>query len=408
MKKVLLLTIILSTISLPSLANQVLLTPNYEDPRFAPSDKFHAGCNNTFDVILESVEAIKNVNLILQYNPDEIEIIRLIPDTSSPEENFEQKVEYGKIDFSKSNQNNLLKNKKLFKIEFKSNADITWTLLSLLNWSNIMTNTNEKVWLTKTFELQFAKVSECQPDIMPPSVKLIQPRNTADELPLDAYFVFDVKDNDKWVDKKNVTIVFDWKVYDSGSDSIRRSGTNLVFFPENWLEIDKDLDLKLTVQDKQSYGWPNTTEKIFSFKTASWVLFKSYIEPSKFRSLVYQTNENKWWFVDCDLIKKLYIKSDSSLKPTFKSIINKLNCGLPTSEETDQYLKASLLNQKDTQISKSLKNIKPENKNTFISVFAAIWRILFIVTLILKIHYLVAYHVQKKKHKEYIELIENK
>ena len=415
MKKLILLSIILSAVSLPSMANQVLLSPNYEDPRFEPSDKFHAGCASSLDVNLETIQNVKQVNLVMSYNPDEIEIIRIVPDISSPEENFEQKIEYGKIRFSKNNpnyvgtsQNLLLKNKKLFKLEFKSLSDITWSVLHLINWSYLINENNEKISFSQVFDLQFVKVPECQPDIMPPSVKLIQPKNTVDKLPLDTYFIFDVKDNDKWVDKKNVTIDFDWKVYDYESDSVRRSWNYLLFYPEDWLEINKNLKLKLKIQDRQIYGWANFTEKIFSFETTSWVSFKNYITPSKFRNLVYQTKETLWTEFECDLVSKLYIRSDISLKIKFKSLLNKLNCKIPTEEETKEYMNSTLINKTDINIKNSLKKLKSDSKNSFISVFAAVWRILFVVTLLLKIHYMVGYHVQKKKNKYYKELTKSK
>jgi hypothetical protein len=40
----------------------------------------------------------------------------------------------------------------------------------------------------------FADVPECEPDIIPPSLSLIYPKDTTARIALDQYFVFDIKD----------------------------------------------------------------------------------------------------------------------------------------------------------------------------------------------------------------------
>ncbi|MEI6774714.1 MAG: hypothetical protein WCL18_08275 [bacterium] len=48
--------------------------------------------------------------------------------------------------------------------------------------------------LTEIFTLDFAKVLECEPDIVPPSINLIYPKDTQKRIGLDQYFIFDIKD----------------------------------------------------------------------------------------------------------------------------------------------------------------------------------------------------------------------
>ncbi|MEI6118659.1 MAG: hypothetical protein WCP92_05555 [bacterium] len=42
--------------------------------------------------------------------------------------------------------------------------------------------------------MDFAQVPECEPDIIPPSLSLIYPKDTQQKISLDQYFIFDIKD----------------------------------------------------------------------------------------------------------------------------------------------------------------------------------------------------------------------
>ncbi|MBU0627154.1 hypothetical protein KKG31_02875 [Patescibacteria group bacterium] len=46
-------------------------------------------------------------------------------------------------------------------------------------------------------QLQFSKVPECNPDVVPPSISLVTPKTNKEVLPLDTYFVFAIKDMGK-------------------------------------------------------------------------------------------------------------------------------------------------------------------------------------------------------------------
>jgi hypothetical protein len=43
----------------------------------------------------------------------------------------------------------------------------------------------------------FAKGMECEPDEVPPVIALISPQDNKEKIPLDRYFVFDIKDMGK-------------------------------------------------------------------------------------------------------------------------------------------------------------------------------------------------------------------
>ncbi|MEI8009528.1 MAG: hypothetical protein WCI00_09580 [bacterium] len=44
------------------------------------------------------------------------------------------------------------------------------------------------------FTLNFSQVPECEPDVVPPSINLVYPKDTQQKIALDQYFVFDIKD----------------------------------------------------------------------------------------------------------------------------------------------------------------------------------------------------------------------
>ena len=58
---------------------QVSVNPIYTSERFQPSDKFHAGCENQVDVVFQLDNSkINGINAILEYNWDEVEILRVL------------------------------------------------------------------------------------------------------------------------------------------------------------------------------------------------------------------------------------------------------------------------------------------------------------------------------------------
>lgn len=95
---------------------------------------------------------------------------------------------------------------------------------------------------------------ECEPDIIPPSINLIYPKKTEDRISLDQYFIFDIKDIGKGVDKNSIMINFDGQEYFYGADNLKWNGNYLTFYPGTWIPIDAAIDLKIMITDKQSYG----------------------------------------------------------------------------------------------------------------------------------------------------------
>ena len=101
MKKIYLFLFILFSFLLSFTKAQVTLNPVYSPERFQPSDKFHAGCENQIDVVFSlNYSDIIWINAILEYNSNEVEILKVLPEWEK-EHNLSYVVESNKITFNK-------------------------------------------------------------------------------------------------------------------------------------------------------------------------------------------------------------------------------------------------------------------------------------------------------------------
>lgn len=370
---------------------KVTLQPLYSDVRFEPTDKLHAGCTNSADVLFSPQgQKITHFTLVLYYNPENIEILRIIPSTNNGEI-VNSNIEYNKIilDVQNPNFTSLTQATSFFQIYFKSNI-VGKESLVLGTWSKAIT-TNKTYLLTDTFPLEFAKVLECEPDIIPPSISLIYPKDTQQKIALDQYFIFDVKDIGKGIDKNSVIINFDGEQYVYGSDNLKRNGNSLSFYPGKWIPINKQIKLKISVTDKQSYGWANKTQSTYDFQTATGIVFDKDVSPILFRQISQEAGKISASTNECVLLSNFYKNADTNSQKILKSIIQKIWCNL-----TD----VSLLTSTEDGIDKTEdKNIiLKQYKN--ISFFAALWWILFFIAFTLKIHYILGYVKHKRLHEK--------
>ncbi|MEI7562672.1 MAG: hypothetical protein WCJ39_02970 [bacterium] len=237
-------------------------------------------------------------------------------------------------------------------------------------------------------QLPFAQVPECAPDVIPPSIKLIFPATITDPVTMDQYFIFDVKDSGKGIDKNSIKITFLGKTYTADSDALKWKGDYITFYPESRLPIASKVDVDLSVADKQIYGGANTTSKHISFQTSSGMTFLDPMDPVTFRQMARGAEKLFASPDECALLRQRYTTADSQRKLSISPIINKLACSLAS-------MSGALIQDSQTPPPVE-KNIKAESS---VSAFAALGWLLFIITLILKLHYLVSY----KKHKKLAE-----
>lgn len=363
---------------------KVTFQPLFSDVRFQPADKLHAGCPSSADILFSPQgQKVTKFTLVFYYNPETIEILRILP--SSNNGIASSKIEYDKIILEVQNPSfaSSTSTASFFQLYFKSDI-VGQDVITLGTGSEALVG-NKTYPLSASFVLDFAKVPECEPDIIPPSINLIYPKDTTQRIMLDQYFIFDIKDIGKWVDKNNVIVSFDKDQYTYGSDNLKWNGNYLTFYPGKWIPINKKIDLKISVTDKQSYGWANTTDTTYVFQSATGMLLNKNISPMMFRQIVQEAGKISASTGECLLLANFYGTSAIKYQQHIKSIIQKLWCDLTS-------LDPALLASGDI----SSIDTSSDDHHKKVSVFATIWWLLFFVVFGLKIHYLFAY----KKHKK--------
>lgn len=369
---------------------KVTFQPLYSDVRFQPSDKLHAGCTNSADILFSPQgQKVNKFTIVLYYNPETVEILRILPSVNNG--SASSKIEYNKIILEVQNPTftSTTEAKSFFQLYFKSNLIGKETMIL---WTGSEAVAANKTYpLDGTFNLNFAEVPECEPDIVPPSINLIYPKDTTQKIKLDQYFIFDIKDIGKGIDKNSVVISFDGEQYFYGSDNLKWNGNYLTFYPSKWIPIDTSLDLKILITDKQTYGGANKTESMYSFKSATGMAFNKAINPMMFRLISQEAEKISASVDECALLADFYDKSDISYQRELKSIIQKVWCDLATIDTSLVDAEVIIAPEMNTQ-QKQYRNI---------SVFATLGRMLFFIAFTLKIHYLLAYRKHKKLNEEW-------
>ena len=195
LKKIFLSFCILGSIIGITHAAQISIDPQFADSRFEPADKLHAGCINEANVSLKtSKEDINSLRLILSYEPEKIQIMDIKP-TDAYKNILDTKIEYDKVvvtllDATIPNNDTT----KLFTISFKSAETISESVLAIHKPSYVMTKSSTKIPIFVEQTLPFAQVTECEPDVVPPTIMLSKPKDTTSPLAMDSYFVFAIKD----------------------------------------------------------------------------------------------------------------------------------------------------------------------------------------------------------------------
>ncbi|HKL43981.1 MAG TPA: hypothetical protein VJ892_01740 [Candidatus Absconditabacterales bacterium] len=306
---------------------QVNLNPIYGSERFQPSDKFHAGCDNQVDVVFDLENGnIDLINAILQYDNKNIEILKIVPE-GEQENKLTYSLEENKIVFNKLKSENLGLDRVLFKIFFKTKSDIEKTNFNFMEGSYLVDGSGNSIDIKKDFSFEFAKVPECEPDIISPSIDLIFPVLTTGEyVALDSYFTFEMSDQGKGLNKNSIAIIIDDIKYDISNIEHEWSGNFLTVYPDIWLPLGSDVKLEIQVADKQVYGKANLTHKDYFFKTSTGLYLLNDIDPVQFRKLVNKEKYYKGSLEECELINKYYNLEDDAGKEILMSINKRLSC----------------------------------------------------------------------------------
>jgi hypothetical protein len=105
---------------------ELLVKPLYSDKRFPPTDKLHAGCMQNADINLATELDIKEIHVVLQFDPQKIDILRILPDNKNRDEVINFDIRYGEIAYSHKNMvYNPWYEIKVFSMMFNSKKDIS-------------------------------------------------------------------------------------------------------------------------------------------------------------------------------------------------------------------------------------------------------------------------------------------
>ena len=362
---------------------------SYNDSRFEPADKLHSTCVQTMIVWLQNNDPIEDLHLNLIFNPQDLQIIRLVP-KKEYKESFNSKFSYDSLSI---NIKNLYEqwDLDLFEMYFRSELGADSSKIELGADSYYIVDGEKKKFWDSSIVLEFASVIECEPDVLPPSISLVHPKKINDILPLDSYFVFEFKDLGKGINKNSLSIQFEGITHSGNDSSLKWSGNRVFLYPNERLPINSEIWIKVIIADNQKYWWANKIEKSFNFQSASGLLFENPVNPDKFRNISQWLTLLRADDSECKLLQSLYNKSDIYYKFRLKKILKKMSCEIPKNN-----IENIALNIEESSNELEIK-LKPSSKA--FSVFAILWWILFIVTLVLKLHYLHHY----RKHKRAIK-----
>lgn len=311
---------------------QVGFEPIYASERFQPTDAFHATCENQLNVIfsLENTK-ITWISAILDYNPNDIEILRIIWENEK-EANLSYVVNDNKIYLNKlKSEGNVdgWSNMVVFDLYLKSKENVSDTKISFADGSYIVDSDGNMINISDSIVLQFVSVPECEPDIVSPKVNLLFPKENA-RVPLDTYFQFDISDLWKWINEDSIVLSVNGIDYDINSLEHEWEMNILTIYPDFWMPFNTGFEVKLSVSDKQVYWWANSITKVYNLETMSEMYLLNKITPEEFRKIVNSQKYYKWTEQECEFLAYNYSLAqhdwDSQQQTVILSINHRLSC----------------------------------------------------------------------------------
>ena len=377
-------------------AATLTIKPLYADSRFPPTDKLHAWCLQSADIVLATQLDIQELHVVMTFDPEKVDILRVIPSPNASDEIINSTIKYGEIHYDQTHMAyKPLRDMKVFGMAFHAWYSIDTIDFAFAPGSYLITKQGDRLELLWSVFLLFAPVTECDPDIVPPSVTLLKPSfNSTGGVPLDSLFVFSLKDVGKGIDFSSLSVTIDGDIYSISSPGVVVSGNYLIVQPKKWLPISSIVIVSLKVSDLQSYGWANLTQKIFKIVTPSSVLLEDTINPVilKEQSRVLRALQGS--DDECRFLRSLAsMKTDAIINPV-NSLMNKLHCDLIV------WVTGGVSTPLDH--GSAPLGIFTDSKE--FSLFALTWWGLFIVTFLLKLHYMYFY----RKHKRLLSFLQLK
>lgn len=333
MKKLMIFLCMMVSVCLPlSAMAQVNFEPIYASERFQPSDAFHATCENQLNVVFSLRDTkITWISAILDYNPNDIEVLKIVWENER-ENNLSYVVNDNKIYLNKLKSEwtaDAWSNMVVFDLYLKSKEGVSDTKISFSDGSYMVDSNGEMINLSDSIVLQFVSVPECDPDIVSPKVNLLYPKENA-RVPLDTYFQFDISDLWKWINEDSIVLSVNGVDYDINSMEHEWEMNILTIYPDFWMPFNTGFEVKLSVSDKQVYGWANSVTKVYNLETLDEMYLLNKITPGEFRKLVNSQKYYKWTEQECEFLAHNYALAkynwDSQQQAVILSINQRLSC----------------------------------------------------------------------------------
>ena len=275
-------------------------------------------------------------------------------------------------------------------LTIRSETGISQTSLSVTN-AFIQTKKGREAMPTSSIVLQFASAPECNPDITPPAVELLEPKATTGRVSVDTPFVFRLSDNNKGIDWSKTILTINGQSYTKGSPELQIRDDEVAVKPSRPLPHGTGIVVTLSTQDQQIYGGPNLTSQTFNFKTT--------LEPMACMQMgcqaTYVSAPVTLTTTECQTLADQYKTSNNSL---YKKLFETARCDEDIMSGT-----LAAAPKVSTPDFHHLDEQTPVNPDSNITLLAIVGWTLFFISFGLKIIYVVRAKYYRNKHHEHLQ-----
>jgi hypothetical protein len=371
-------------------AQQILVDPQWWDPRFVPADKLHAWCDSVITLRSNIPVAYQTIALSFSYNPDELRLVWRQRDQYAASE---KTIASNRFTYSLMNQATAVTGtQELASLSLSSLSGVSVSSLSLNTWSYyIDTKGVKKILSPFRYTLSFASVPECDPDITPPRIQLVYPQDLSQKVRIGESLQIRITDDGKWVDRARVSVEIRGRRYTQTTQGVRISGDVMSIDPYEALPYNTWVLITIRAQDAQQYGGPNTSMEQFIIQTA----VKPEVCQLMGCSTSWQSLSTGVWFSirECQQLARMIARP---LTGSELPVIEWWGCRATDFTGSIRFWDSSQIQPLSPVITTT-----PTGRMS-VSLLALIWWTLFALSFILQIWYRYQYHHTKRSHQQKI------
>ena len=375
------------------------LIPHYGDERFPPTDAFHAWCENELSLIATPLDqTLRNAFIRIEYDAEDIEILS-VRDNSLIAQDATIEIGNNAIQYTTSLRENQTNSKvELFRIQFRNKPGSEEVRFMIKKDSNYTTNKQTYTQQISSKSLySFASVPECTPDITPPQINLISPSDNHLDVSRDSPIILEISDDGKGINTEQTTVTIHDTNYTVDHPRVTYDNRYMTIYPDPKRPASTEIAIDTTTEDLQRYWWANKRTNSFTFTTQA--------EPQTCRELWCTTLQpTKLTHNECQLMKSIHSSLRNDAQQAFDTIQHKVGCAetYENNEERmsdnvrEETLHRAASNTRDDTMQQTTKT----RTSIHLSTVGMIGWTLFLLTFILKLHYLRQHKQQKKKNKQ--------